>query len=148
MRRLNDLLEQSRLQNDCVAQLENQLIKKQPEAIAWLSQVQDDAELKVKGFLLRTSQLEDELLKMSEDLKQAYCHLEKSREDARVSEVVKNQYKLEVTELSAHCKEYEVAIVDMRNTTKGIVRTMYRKYMQSNEHKSKILYYAFLWQQL
>lgn len=69
-----------------------------------MTQVQNDAELKVKGFLKRTSQLENELLKMSEDLKQARHHLEESREDACASEAMKNQYKLEVTTLSTLCK--------------------------------------------
>lgn len=52
---------------------------------------------------------------------------------------MQNQYKLEVTELSARCKDYEVAIVDVRKKNEGVVRTMYRKHLQSNEHKSKIL---------
>lgn len=75
---------------------------------------------------------------MSEDLKQARHHLEESREDACASEAMKNQYKLEVTTLSTLCKQYEVAIVDMRKKNEGVIKTMYRKYLQSNEQKSKI----------
>ncbi|XP_043816435.1 uncharacterized protein LOC122724710 [Manihot esculenta] len=76
---------------------------------------------------------------MFEDLKQAHHHLEKSREDARANVAVKNQYKLEVIELFACCKEYEVAIMDMCKKNEGVIRTMYQKYLQSNEHQSKIL---------
>lgn len=101
MRRLNELLKQSHLQNDLAVQLESQLIKEWFEVTTRLSHVKANIELKVKGFLSRTSQLEDELLKMFEDLKQAHHHLEKSRKDARSNEVMKNQYKLEVIELSA-----------------------------------------------
>lgn len=72
-------------------------------------------------------------------MKQARHHLGKSREVAHASEAVKNQYKLEVTELSAHCKDYEVAIVDMRKKNEGVIRTMSQKYLQSDEHQSKIL---------
>lgn len=61
MRRLSELLEQSLLQNDCVAQLESQLIKERSKVTARLSQVQTNMELKVKGFVLHTSQLEGEL---------------------------------------------------------------------------------------
>lgn len=78
-----------------------------------MSQVQANVELKVKGFLPHTSQLEDELLKISEDLKQARHHLEESREDAHANEAMKNQYKLEVIELSSRYKQYNVVIVDM-----------------------------------
>lgn len=77
---------------------------------------------------------------MSKDLKKTHHYLEESREDAHASEAVKNQYKLEMTELSAHCKQYEVAIVDMRKKNEGVVKTMYQKYLQSNEHKSKNFY--------
>lgn len=44
-----------------------------------------------------------------------------------------------MTELSTRCKEYEVDIVDMRKKIKVVIRTMYRNYLQSDEHKSKIL---------
>lgn len=50
---------------------------------------------------------------------------------------MKYQYKLEVTEVFAHYKGYEVAIVDMHKKNEGVVRTIYRKYLQFNEHKSK-----------
>lgn len=95
--------------------------------------------MKVKGFLLHTSQLECELLKTSEDFKQAHHHLEESREDARASEALKNQYKMEVIELSARCKQYEVAMVDICKKNEGVIMIMYRKYLQFDEHKSKIL---------
>lgn len=69
--------------------------------------------LRIKDFLSGTTHLEDKLLKMSGELKQARQHLKKSREDARNSDVIKNQYKQEIAELSTHCKEYEKAIVDV-----------------------------------
>lgn len=72
-----------------------------------------------------TSQLEGELLKMSEDLKQAPHHLEKYRNDACTSKAMKNQYKQEVNELFARCKEYEAAIVDMCKKIEGVIRTIY-----------------------
>lgn len=61
-----------------------------------MSRIQADAKQKIEGFYLRTSQLEGVLSKMFEDLKQAHHHLEKSQENARASEAMKNQYKLEL----------------------------------------------------
>lgn len=45
----------------------------------------------------------------------------------------------EVTELSDCCKEYEKAILDVCHNGKAIVRTQYRKCLESDDCKSKIL---------
>lgn len=76
MRRLNELLEQSCLQNDWATQLESQLIKDRSEVSSQLSQVQVDAELKIESLLSQTTHLKGEILKMFENLKQAHHHLE------------------------------------------------------------------------
>lgn len=75
---LNDLLEYSHLQNDQAAQPESQLVKEWSGVATQLSQVKADVELRIKGFLSQTTYLEDELLKMSRELKQASQHLKKS----------------------------------------------------------------------
>lgn len=69
VRRLNELLEQSHLQNDRATHLDSQLAKEQSKATVRLSQVQVDAKLKIEGLLSWTTHLEGELVKMSEDLK-------------------------------------------------------------------------------
>lgn len=46
---------------------------------------------------------------------------------------------MEVIELSARCKQYEVAMVDICKKNEGVIMIMYRKYLQFDENKSKIL---------
>lgn len=47
--------------------------------------------------------------------------------------------KVKVAKLSARCKEYEKAIVDGCRNAEAIAKTLYWKYLESDEHKSKIL---------